>query len=269
MKILSNKVLLAGACLLAAASAAARPYDQIMASNEFIICAAPDDMPFSANTSPRTGMYVDIAELVARGLGVALTVQWLPSRQQLRFAKCDAIMGAAVLRAPAEPPAPGAARTMRSALTLPYMRAMSVIVAAARVGDVGALSQLQPFHVAAPSGSWAHKYLNDRAIPVWVRFRTDPDIIAAVERGDADAGVVSNLAIGWHQKKHGANGMKVFDRILDPNEFAFDVAIKLLDTDGRALDQVNTILRQRLEDGSIPQILAAYGTCPTSACAND
>lgn len=246
------------ASLAATAAATARPLADMVESKEFVICAAPDDMPFSAKGTPSTGLYIDLGAMIARELGAALAVRWVPARQHVRRVKCDAIMGAAVLKAPDE----ASGKSMRSALTAPYMRAMSVIIASDRIGNIGHLDQLRQYHVAAPSGSWAHKYLNDHAIPVWVRFRNDPEIIGAVARGDAEGGIVSNLAIGWHQKVNGANGIRVFDQLLDPQEFGFDVAINLLDTDQAAIDKVNSILAVRTKDGTISAVVAGYGIDP-------
>lgn len=240
---------------LLAGAAPAAPLVEMLDSKQFVICAAPDDMPFSSNGSAPAGLYIDLADMIARDLGLALAVRWVPARQHVRKVKCDAIMGAAVLKT-AEAPS---GKPVRSALTVPYMRAMSVIIAGDRVGTIGTLDDLKQYHVAAPSGSWAHKFLDDHAIPVWVRFRNDREIIAAVERGEADGGIVSNLAIGWHQKTHGARGIKVFGQLLEQNEFGFDVAVKLLNTDAAAVDRVNAILRARIDDGSVAALLARMG----------
>lgn len=256
MARLLGNLLMTLAGLAASAAASARPLAEMIATKEFIICAAPDEMPFSAQGTPATGLYIDLGDMVARDLGVALAVRWVPARQHVRRVKCDAVMGAAVLKAPDA----ASGQTMRSALTAPYMRAMSVLIASERIGPISQLDQLRQYHVAAPSGTWAHKYLNDHAIPVWVRFRNDPEIIGAVMRGDAEGGIVSNLAIGWHRKVNGASGIRVFDQLLDPNEFGFDVAINLLDTDQAAVDKVNAILAARMKDGTIAAVTVRYGT---------
>lgn len=242
-------LLLPLACL--ATAAAARPLADMTESGTFIICAAPEQMPFSRKGPAPAGLYIDLGALLARELGLTLEVRWVPGRNQLRRVQCDAVMGAALLK-------PGAT-SMRSVLTIPYMHALAVVIAGPKVKPIAELEQLRDYRVAVPSGSWAHKHLNERAIPVWVRFRNDDEIIGAVRRGDADGGVVSNLAIGWHQKVHGEDGIRVFDRLLDDGEFGFDVAIELLDTDKAAVDKVNAALAARLRDGAIGALGAAYG----------
>jgi polar amino acid transport system substrate-binding protein len=244
---------LALACA-ATTQAQAHTLPEMAASNEFVICAAPDDMPFSQRGATPTGLYVDLGRLVASDLGLALGVRWIPRRELARRAGCDAIMGAAVVKAVA----PDQATSWRNVLTVPWMRAGAVVVDAGR-GSPPTLDALRTRHVAVPSGSWAHRWLDAHGIPVWVRFRTDPEIVDAVVRDDADAGVVSDVAAGWYRLNHGAASLRVLDTLLDPAEFGFDVAIDLLDTDAATLARVNGIVRARLADGAIAALGRRYG----------
>jgi polar amino acid transport system substrate-binding protein len=241
---------LALACVAAAAHARTLP--EMAASQEFVICAAPDDMPFSRRDGTPAGLYVDLGRLVAADLGLGLGVRWIPRRELARRVGCDAIMGAAVVKT-GDP-----VTSWRNVRTIPWMRAGAVVVDTGR-GPVDSLDALRDGHVAVPSGSWAHRYLDARGIPVWVRFRTDPEIIDAVVRGDADAGVVSDVAAGWYRQQAGAGNLRVLDTLLDPDEFGFDVAIDLLDTDAATLARVNGIVRARLDDGAIAAIGRRYG----------
>jgi polar amino acid transport system substrate-binding protein len=222
------------------------------ASNEFVICAAPDDMPFSRRDGTPAGLYVDLGRLVAADLGLVLGVRWIPRRELGHRVGCDAIMGTAVVKATDE------VTSWRNVPTIPWMRAGAVVVDTGR-GPVATLDTLRHRHVAVPSGSWAHRWLDAHGVPVWVRFRTDREIIAAVVRGDADAGVVSDVAAGWYRQQSGAGSLRVLDNLLDPDEFGFDVAIGLLDTDAATLARVNGILRARLADGAIAAIGRRYG----------
>lgn len=239
---------------VAAAAAQARTLPEMTASNEFVICAAPDDMPFSLRGAAPAGLYVDLGRLVAADLGLLLRVRWIPRRELAHRAGCDAIMGAAVVKTVDT----DHATSWRNVLTIPWTRAGAVVVDAGR-GPLDTLDALRTRHVAVPSGSWAHRWLDAHGVPVRVRFRTDPEIIDAVMRGDADAGVVSNLAAGWYQRSHPTAGLRVQETLLDPEEFGFDVAIDLLDTDAAALARVNDIVHARLADGTIAALGLRYG----------
>jgi polar amino acid transport system substrate-binding protein len=249
----SKRWLAALACVTAA-TAQARTLPEMAASNGFVICAAPDDMPFSRRDGTPAGLYVDLGRLVASDLGLPLGVRWIPRRELARRVGCDAIMGTAVVKAAD----PDHITSWRNVPTIPWMRAGAVVVDAGRA-PVATLDALRTGHVAVPSGSWAHRWLDAHGVPVWVRFRTDPEIIDAVVRGDADAGVVSDLAAGWYRQQAGAANLRVLDTLLDPDEFGFDVAIDLLDTDAATLARVNAIVRARLADGAIAAIGMRYG----------
>jgi len=250
MARLHKQWLIALACVAPAAHA--RTLQEMTASNEFVICAAPDDMPFSRRDGTPAGLYIDLGRLVASDLGLALGVRWIPRRELAHRVGCDAIMGAAVVKAADDP------ASWRNVQTVPWMRAGAVVVDTGR-GPVATLDALRGRHVAVPSGSWAHRWLDAHGVPVWVRFRTDPEIIAAVVRGDADAGVVSDVAAGWYRQQPGAARLRVLDTLLDPEEFGFDVAIDLLDTDATTLARVNAIVRARLADGAIAAAGMRYG----------
>lgn len=259
MHSIGKKGLVAlAASLLLAGGAAARTFEEIAASKYLSICAAPDELPFSSNGGAPRGFYINIASRIAAELGLELKVDWIPNREKIRFTQCDALMGAALLKDSAglesDP-----AKIHRTLHTIPYMTAMSVIVADKKIGGITALRDLQPYHVAVPSGSWAHKMLNENAVPVWVRFRTDKEIIQAVERGDAEAGIVSNVAIGWHRKLQGQTNLNVFPGVLDQTELGFKVAIGLRNTNLATRDKINAVLGKLIADGSVKTILAEYG----------
>lgn len=258
LRIGKTRLAALAAALSLAGAAHARSFEDITASRYLSICAAPQELPFSAQDGPARGLYIDIAERIAQALALELRVEWIRSREQVRFTACDAVMGTALLK-DAAAPEPDPAKLHRQLRTIPYLTAGAVIVAAPKIGAIASLRDLRPHHVAVPSASLAHKVLNDNAVPVWVRFRTDREIIEAVERGDAEAGVVTSLAIGWHQKQHGADGLNVFPRVLDQAELGFQVGIGLRNTNLATLERVNAALAGLIADGSIDAILARYG----------
>ena len=88
--------LVALACVAAAAQARTLP--EMAASNEFVICAAPDDMPFSRRDGTPAGLYVDLGRLVASDLGLTLGVRWIPRRDLAR--RCQSAVGVGVRQRP-------------------------------------------------------------------------------------------------------------------------------------------------------------------------
>lgn len=92
-----------------------------------------------------------------------------------------------------------------------------------------------------------------------MRFRTDEEIIGAVESGAAEAGIVSNFGYGWYRKRQPDAGVRVATEYLLDEELGFDVAVGLMDADQVLIDRVDAALRRMNEAGVIGAILARYG----------
>ena len=237
--------------------ASAHTLGEVVAAHEFSVCAMDDDLPFSSHGKGVKGFHIDLAQAVAERLGVALKVIWVPSRDKVRMTSCDAMMGAASFEAAAgDPPKSGNAALTVSA---PYMTVTTVLVTRPGVPPIQALADLKALHVAVPSGSVGHILMNDNDIPVWVRFRNDAEILEAVSMGQADAGVVSQIGLGWYNKQHPRAGLGRNDTLLTASSFRFDIGIGLRRADSAMLARVNAILKAMGEDGSLAAILGRYG----------
>jgi polar amino acid transport system substrate-binding protein len=248
-----------GAGVLSSSSASARTLDEITDAHSFSICASPDDLPFSSSSATMQGIYIEIARKVADALGVELTVDWVRSREQIRFTKCDAVIGSAALE-DADTLAGIEKKTIKpKILTMPYMTAVAVLVLPSRHQEVRSIADLTPLHVAVPSGSVIHKMLNDHGVPVWVRFRNDAEIIDAILSGQADAGVVSQAGFGWYLKNHPEAALIAREEVLADPALQYKVAIGLRRTNIETVTRVNAILKTLMNEGVIPEILNRYG----------
>jgi ABC-type amino acid transport substrate-binding protein len=85
--------------MLAAGSAAAEQGDlgTIRQRGALRVCANPANLPFSSAETATPGFEVELAQLVARELGVEAHVQWHPTvvraLRPLREGQCDLFMG--------------------------------------------------------------------------------------------------------------------------------------------------------------------------------
>jgi ABC-type amino acid transport substrate-binding protein len=240
--------------------ASARSLDEILAAHEFSVCAMDDDLPFSSRGNNVKGFHIDLAQAIADRLGVVLKVIWVPSREKVRMTNCDAMMGAASF----DPASDNQPKSENRALALstPYMTVTTVLVTRRGVPPIHALVDLKGLHVAVPSGSVSHVLMNDNDIPVWVRFRNDVEILGAVSSGQADAGVVSQIGLGWYNKQNPKAGLSRNDTLLTDQSFRFDIGIALRRADSAMLDRVNALLKAMREDGSLAAILDQYGIAP-------
>jgi polar amino acid transport system substrate-binding protein len=261
---LFSRTLLLGACCLHVCAALARPLDEMIASHSFSICASDDELPYSGKSPTAPGLYLDIARKISDALGVDLKVDWITSREHIRFTSCDAVMGAAALD-----DAPGNAEPDTNAirpriLTIPYMKVSALLVLPSGMAGIESMEDLKRLHVAVPSGSVAHKVLTDSGVPLWVRFRSDAEIIEAVRTGKADAGVVSQAGFGWYRKNNPQTLLAGLDKVLTDPALQFNVAIGIRRTSLDTVKRINGILKQLIDDGTISEILGKYGIEPVA-----
>ena len=180
---------MAAGCVVLAVTgtASAGTLDDMRRAGRFAICAAPDALPFSSREPGPPGFQLELGEQIARGLGLDFEVTWIKSKEYAGRAGCDAFMSAASLPEDAAERAEAgtapASRRFPRLLTRPYLPVRFVLVAPVSRDDIRELDDLRTGHVAVPSGSWAHYVLNERGIPVRVRFTTDAEILAAVAAG--------------------------------------------------------------------------------------
>lgn len=246
-------------CGIGISNASARTLDEIVKSNSFSICASPDDLPFSAKSSSSQGFYIDIARKISDALGVELQIDWIPSREQIRYTKCDAVMGAAAINDVNKRAETDKKAIKPRLLTIPYMTAVTQLVMPAGHQEVRSIGDLKKMHVAVPSGAVVHKLLNDNEVPVWVRFRNDPEIINAVLSGQADAGVVTQSAFSWHLKNNPKTNLIASNKVFDDPALQYKVAIGLRRTNIETVDRINEILSKLMKEGDISEILGKYG----------
>src|SRR5262249_62087147 len=80
----------------AIASADAAPLESVRERGMFGICAHPDAMPYSSQDRTTPGFQIEIAEAIAKQLGVRLHVDWIVFTRHARRTDCDATIGSIV-----------------------------------------------------------------------------------------------------------------------------------------------------------------------------
>lgn len=234
-----------------ATDAQAATLKDIVKRNELVMCAQADALPFSRQGGDIEGFQIELGRAVAAGLGVPLHVHFMRLHREPRRGECDVLMTVAV-QATAE--ADASYRTTRA-----YMSYRPVFVVRQSRTSVASIDALAPGKVAVQSGSWAHFMMTQRSIPVWVRFRTDEEIIGAVVDGDADGGIVSGFALGWYLKNHPGAPIRHAAELPLEGDLGYDIAIGIMDNDQRLVDRIDAILDDLAERGFIASTLRGYG----------
>jgi polar amino acid transport system substrate-binding protein len=235
--------------LLAEASAA--PLSKVLERRELVVCAQADALPYSSERGEQQGFQIDLARALATGLDVDLRVRYTRLHREPRRGECDAPITAAVPRHPG--------RDDDYRVSHAYMAYRPLLVVAAGQPPVTSLEALAPGHIAVQSGSWAHYLLTERGIPLWVRFLTDAERLAAVEDGDASGAIVSNFEYDWYRHRHPAAPLRAASELPLDEDLGFDVAVGLMDADQALVDRVDAALRRLIEGGTVDAALARYG----------
>ena len=80
--------------MLAAGGAQARSLQSITAGGTLTLCAHPNALPYASRHGDLPGLQVEIAEALARQIGVSLNRSWVFSAYQFRRAGCDIVLDA-------------------------------------------------------------------------------------------------------------------------------------------------------------------------------
>lgn len=234
-----------------AAQADAGTLADVLKRKALVVCAQADALPYSREGGDPEGFQVDLARALAADLDVALQMRFTRLHREPRRGECDALITVAVPR--------DAGRGSDYRMTNPYMMYRSLLVVRESRPEVAALEGFAPGRIAVQSGSWAHYLLTERGIPVWVRFRSDDDMMDAVESGKAEAAIVSNIGYGWYRQRHPDSPVRAASAPALDEDLGFDVAVGLMDADVALLDRINDALSRLSEAGVVDATLARYG----------
>jgi len=228
-------------------------------------CLNPDAMPYSQRDGndkiSGNGFLFEISTELIRRMGMTSRVVWLNSLERLNKTDCDLVPSALVeekeLISQNEKIKKDADKTYGRLFTKPYSHVTGFLVSKSK--EFKDLESLKKTHVAVPSGSYAQVLLNQKEIPVWVRFLTDEDIVVAVKDNEAGAGLVTSVGFEWYKFVNGDPGLVKLDIDVDEFEVDSDIGMMLRSSDAQAIQLVNEKLDQMLKDSFISKSMKKYG----------
>ena len=241
--------IVAVALASAAASADAAPLEAVRERGTFGICAHPDALPYSSQERTTPGFQIEIAEAIAKQLSVRLHVEWIVFTRHARRTDCDATIGS-IVKADDGGPRRG------PRLTKPYVASGYVLVVPAKAASVERLEDVKG-KIAVEHTSWPHYVLDKRKIPVST-YGSPFDVLDAVTKGQAAAGLVSDAYAGWYLKLQPGT-IKISETYVPERDFRWNVAVALRNADTPLVDAVNRALDTLIADQTIPKIFARYG----------
>jgi polar amino acid transport system substrate-binding protein len=233
-------------------SAAPASLSELRERRTLTVCAHPDALPYSSQDPAQPGFQLEIADAVARQLGVRLSVQWIVFTRHARRAQCDAVMGSIVQKADEVKGPRG-----RPSLTRPYVGSGYVLVLPPGAPDVGRLEDVKPGKIGVEHTSWPHYVMSTRKIET-SSYGSQVDLLDAVAKGEVVAGFATDAYVGWYLKQH-PGAVRTASAPMPDGDFRWNVAIRLLEADQAIVDAVNQSLDRLVADRTIPDILAKYG----------
>jgi polar amino acid transport system substrate-binding protein len=238
------------ALMAATLAADAAPLEAVRERGTFGICAHPDALPYSSQDRTTPGFQLEIAEAIAKQLGVGLHVDWIVFTRHARRVDCDATIGS-IVKADTDG---GPRRGPR--LTKPYVESGYVLVVPAKSPSIERLEDVKG-KIAVEHTSWPHYVLDQRKIPVSTHG-SPFDVLDAVTKGQAAAGLVSDAYAGWYLKLQPGT-IKISETYVPERDFRWNVAVGLRNADTPLVDAVNRALDTLIADQTIPKIFARYG----------
>jgi ABC-type amino acid transport substrate-binding protein len=217
------------------------------------VCAHPAALPFSSQDRVQPGFQLEIADAIAKVLGVKVIPDWIIFTRHARRASCDAIIGAVVPLVADKAPA-----TRGALLTKAYAGSGYVLLVPRADTAVHRVEDVKAGKVGVEYTSWPHYLLQTHGIGI-TAYRDQTEIIEAVAKGEVAAGMVTDPYLGWFLKEHPEASVKVADGYVRDPELQWNVAVRLVGADPPLRDAVDQILDRLLADRTIQDILAKYG----------
>jgi polar amino acid transport system substrate-binding protein len=170
------------------------------------VCADPDNLPFSKSEGPERGVYLEIAELVGKRLGMPVEyVWWLTYNQRKALRNTILQDGCDVYFAL---PAGGDYRARGLQKTESFMDVSYAVVTPSNV-VFEKLSDLQGKKIAVQYGSTPAIVMSTRQGYSQVTFRESEEAMDALAKGEVDAAFLWGPVAGFDNRKRFQNRYRV------------------------------------------------------------
>ncbi|MGH1419248.1 MAG: substrate-binding periplasmic protein [Hyphomicrobiaceae bacterium] len=232
--------------------------DRVKAKGKLVICADPDNMPFSRSTPNPTGLDIDVARHIANELGVELGHYWWRqnsgrrSIRQLREEKCDAFLGL-----PVSKDFVNASRSM--VFTQPYYQGGFAIIK--RKGSkINSFDDLKDKTVGVQMVTVPDIWFANEGVKRSLH-RTPESAVKAVLDGEIEVAVITAPAAGWLAREHG-DKLEVLSKTR--KDFAYPMGIGVNKGDPDLRDAIDKIIEKMKADGRIQKTLDSYNVKETT-----
>ena len=232
-------------------TALTRSLDSIKARGLLMVCANPNALPFSSKKGDRRGIDLELAEILAKELGVGLDVGWVVFPYQAGRVDCDVIFDSIV---DAE-----VASDAHLRLSKPYnVSGVAIGLRPGLEGIKGFADLKKGQRVGAIVGSLASVRLGQGGLPT-IPFTFEDEMVEALGKGELDAALVTPATIGYYNSIHKDRPVTLVRAYESRQELRWEVAVGMRKADDALVSAVNQALERMLAQGTVQQIYASYG----------
>lgn len=189
---------LLGSSFIAAAIAAGALAAPAAQADPLRVCADPDNLPFSKSEGPERGLYIELAELVAKRLGSPIEYTWWLTHNQRRATRNTILQGNcdAVFALPAE----GEYKARGLQRTQPFLELGYAIVAPPSFAFAG-LGDLKGKRVSVQIQTPPHIFLSGQEGVTISSWRSADEALDALARGEVDLAIVWGPVGGYENSR--------------------------------------------------------------------
>lgn len=170
------------------------------------VCADPDNLPFTKADGPEHGLYLELAELVAKQLNQSIEYTWWDTHFQRRALRNTILQGScdAVFALPAD-----ADYKVRGLQRTQAFLQVSYAVVAAHGYRFKSLDDLKTQRLGVQFSSTPHILLSQYEGFRSTTYRSVEELFAALAKGDIDAAFMWGPVAGYENKKRWASRWQV------------------------------------------------------------
>src|SRR5437660_1696518 len=192
----------------------------------------------------------ELAQALARELGVSLRLDWIITQYQLRSAGCDIVMDVIADRE--------AQGETNLAISKPYYRT-GVALAVPSASKLTSFKSLDEHtKVGVQVGSMAAMIIGQRHVPTST-FGFEVDSLEALANHEIDAAAVTPTIAAYYNQTHPDKAVRILDRDESEANLNWNVAIGMVRPDEKLRDAIEGALERLRADGTVDRIYRRYG----------
>ena len=231
--------------------AQARTLEEVKAMGSVLVCANPEALPYASNKPGQAGFQIELAQEIAKGLGVSLSIEWIVPRRRANVVNCDLQLDAI-----SDPDKRSKGKHRQSQ---PYNTSgISLGLAANSQLISQQVELLQGQRIGVMINSTAAEYLGKAGAKL-VPYAFQSDMIDDLAKGELYGGAVSTASLSYFVLQNPQSGIQIVDLFEEDSGLTWKVAVNIRNTDAAMVEAVDKVLDELLANGKLSDIYAHYG----------